>query len=94
MANLGLTYDFGGVSLFSSGYAVNTGTISALMKRRHHIVIDKSAHMSILEGAQLARSKVHYFEHNDAAHLKQILEETIAECEVVLRETAARFTTA
>lgn len=64
-----------GVSLFSSGYAVNTGTISALMKRRHHIVIDKSAHMSILEGAQLARSKVHYFEHNDAAHLKQILEQ-------------------
>ncbi|MDB4960395.1 MAG: Glycine C-acetyltransferase [Myxococcales bacterium] len=64
-----------GVSLFSSGYAVNTGTISALMKRRHHIVIDKSAHMSILEGAQLARSKVHYFEHNDADHLKKILEE-------------------
>jgi glycine C-acetyltransferase len=63
-----------GVSLFSSGYAVNTGTISAVMKRRHHIVIDKSAHMSILEGAQLARSKVHYFEHNDVAHLKSILE--------------------
>ncbi len=64
-----------GVSLFSSGYAVNTGTISAVMKRRHHIVIDKSAHMSILEGAQLARSKLHYFEHNDVDHLRQILEE-------------------
>jgi len=64
-----------GVSLFSSGYCVNTGTISAMMKRRHHIVIDKSAHMSILEGAQLARSKLHYFEHNDADHLKSILEE-------------------
>jgi glycine C-acetyltransferase len=45
------------------------------MKRRHHIVIDKSAHMSILEGAQLARSKVHYFEHNDVAHLKEILQQ-------------------
>ena len=64
-----------GVSLFSSGYAVNTGTISAVMKRKHHIVIDKSAHMSILEGAQLARSKVHYFEHNDVDHLRSILEE-------------------
>ena len=41
-----------GVSLFSSGYGVNTGTISAVMKRRHHLVVDKSAHMSILEGAQ------------------------------------------
>jgi len=64
-----------GVSLFSSGYGVNTGTISALMKRRHHIVVDKSAHMSILEGAQLARSKVHYFEHNDPSHLESILKE-------------------
>lgn len=64
-----------GVSLFSSGYGVNTGTISAVMKRRHHIVIDKSAHMSILEGAQLARSKVHYFEHNDVEHLRAILSE-------------------
>ena len=63
-----------GVSLFSSGYGVNTGTISAVMKRRHHLVIDKSAHMSILEGAQLARSKLHYFEHNDVDHLKTILE--------------------
>lgn len=62
-----------GVSLFSSGYAVNTGTISAIMKRRHHIVVDKSAHMSTLEGAQLARSKIHYFEHNDADHLAEVL---------------------
>ncbi|MEO6419486.1 MAG: aminotransferase class I/II-fold pyridoxal phosphate-dependent enzyme [Polyangiaceae bacterium] len=64
-----------GVSLFSSGYGVNTGTISAVMRKRHHIVVDKSSHMSILEGAQLARSKLHYFEHNDVAHLRQILEE-------------------
>jgi glycine C-acetyltransferase len=64
-----------GVSLFSSGYGVNTGTISALMKRRHHIVLDKSCHMSLLEGAQLARSKVHYFEHNDVDHLRSILQE-------------------
>ena len=64
-----------GVSLFSSGYGVNSGTISALMKRRHHIVVDKSAHMSILEGAQLSRAKLHYFEHNDVDHLRSILEE-------------------
>jgi len=64
-----------GVSLFSSGYGVNTGTISAVMKRRHHLVVDKSVHMSILEGAQLSRAKIHYFEHNDADHLRSILEE-------------------
>ena len=63
-----------GVSLFSSGYAVNTGTISALMKRQHHIVMDRSIHMSILEGAQLARSKLSYFRHNDSEHLREILQ--------------------
>ncbi len=63
-----------GVTLFSSGYAVNAGTISALLKRRHHIVIDKSAHMSILEGAQLSRANIHYFEHNEPDHLREVLD--------------------
>jgi 7-keto-8-aminopelargonate synthetase-like enzyme len=64
-----------GVSLFSSGYAVNTGTISAVMKRRHHVVVDKAAHMSILEGAALSHAQVHYFEHNDPDHLREVLDE-------------------
>jgi len=64
-----------GVSLFSSGYAVNTGTISAVMKRGQHIVIDQSSHMSIVEGAQLARSKVHTFEHNNPDSLDSVLKE-------------------
>jgi glycine C-acetyltransferase len=64
-----------GVSLFSSGYGVNTGTISALMKRGHHIVIDQACHMSIVEGAQLSRSKVHFFEHNNPDHLETVLKE-------------------
>lgn len=68
-----------GVSLFSSGYGVNTGTIAAVMRKRHHIVVDKSAHMSILEGAQLSRAKLHYFEHNDVAHLRAILTEITAD---------------
>lgn len=62
-----------GVSLFSSGYAVNTGTISALIKRGHYIVADRNAHMSILEGAQLSRAKVLYFRHNDPEHLAEVL---------------------
>ncbi len=63
-----------GVSLFSSGYGVNTGTISAMLKRGHHVVMDRSAHMSILEGAQLSRAKTHYFAHNDVSELRGILE--------------------
>ncbi|MBV9330100.1 MAG: aminotransferase class I/II-fold pyridoxal phosphate-dependent enzyme [Alphaproteobacteria bacterium] len=64
-----------GVSLFSSGYGVNTGAISALIKRGHHIVIDASCHMSIVEGAQLSRAKIHFFEHNNAEDLERVLKE-------------------
>jgi len=64
-----------GVSLFSSGYAVNTGTISALIKRGHFVVADRSSHISILEGAQLARATLRLFEHNDPASLDAVLTE-------------------
>ncbi len=70
-----------GVSLFSSGYGVNTGTISAIIKRGHYLVLDRSAHMSILEGAQISRAKVQYFAHNDAADLRRLLAEIAAEDE-------------
>jgi 7-keto-8-aminopelargonate synthetase-like enzyme len=80
-----------GVSLFSSGYGVNTGTISAIMKRGHHIVIDKSSHMSIVEGAQLARSKLHFFEHNDADSLNSVLKEIGAGAERILVCTEGVF---
>lgn len=63
-----------GVSLFSSGYGVNTGTISALMKRRDHIVLDQSVHMSIVEGAQVSNAEVHFFEHNDPDSLREVLD--------------------
>ncbi|MCP4688123.1 MAG: aminotransferase class I/II-fold pyridoxal phosphate-dependent enzyme [Desulfobacterales bacterium] len=62
-----------GATLFSSGYGVNTGVVTALMKKRHHIVMDRSAHMSILEGAQLSRAKLSYFNHNDPDDLRDLL---------------------
>ncbi len=80
-----------GVSLFSTGYGVNTGTISAVMKRGHHIVIDGSAHMSIVEGAQLARSKVHFFEHNNPDNLETVLKEIGADAQRVLVCTEGVF---
>jgi glycine C-acetyltransferase len=80
-----------GASLFSSGYAVNSGTISALMKRRHHVVIDSSAHMSILEGAQLSRAHIHYFEHNEPDHLREVLDGIDASAKRVLVCTEGVF---
>lgn len=62
-----------GVSLFTSGYGVNTGTLSAVMKPGSHIILDRSAHMSLIEGANLSRANIHWFEHNDPNSLEQTL---------------------
>ena len=62
-----------GISLFSSGYAVNTGTIQAFMKKGGRIIVDKSAHMSILEGAQLCGAEISYFAHNNTDELEALL---------------------
>jgi len=62
-----------GATLFTAGYNVNTGTLSAIIKPGGHVVLDASAHMSLVEGAQLSRGQVHSFVHNDIADLERIL---------------------
>lgn len=62
-----------GVSLFVSGYLANLGTLQAIAQRGHHVVMDKLVHMSILEGARNSGATLHYFDHNDADHLDEIL---------------------
>lgn len=62
------------ISLFSSGYAVNTGAISAFLKPGQYAILDRSVHMSILEGAQLSRATIRYFRHNDPGSLERILQ--------------------
>jgi 7-keto-8-aminopelargonate synthetase-like enzyme len=62
-----------GISLFSSGYGVNVGTIQAFMKRGGRIILDKNAHMSLLEGAQLCGAEISYFNHNDMDDLEHLL---------------------
>lgn len=62
-----------GVSLFSAGYSVNTGTLSALMKQGCHVVLDRACHMSLVEGARMSGAAMHFFEHNDPEDLAQRL---------------------
>jgi glycine C-acetyltransferase len=62
------------VSLFSSGYGVNLGVLQAFMKPGNVIVLDRNAHMSILEGAKLSGADIKYFRHNDMSHLEEILQ--------------------
>jgi glycine C-acetyltransferase len=62
-----------GISLFSSGYGVNVGTIQAFMKKGGRVILDKNAHMSLLEGAQLCGAEISYFNHNDIDDLERLL---------------------
>jgi len=62
-----------GVSLFTSGYSVNLGAIQAFAKTGSHIILDQSAHMSLLEGAKLSGAEISYFKHNDTEELAAIL---------------------
>ncbi|MHC4829224.1 MAG: aminotransferase class I/II-fold pyridoxal phosphate-dependent enzyme, partial [Planctomycetota bacterium] len=64
-----------GVSLFSSGYGVNLGTVSAFAKQGHRVVLDQAAHVSLVEGAQLSGASVRRFRHNDPDHLDAVLRE-------------------
>jgi 7-keto-8-aminopelargonate synthetase-like enzyme len=62
-----------GVTLFTSGYGANTGTIQALVQKGHHVVLDRLCHMSLVEGARTSGATAHYFDHNDPDHLDHVL---------------------
>ena len=64
-----------GVSLFTAGYSVNLGAISAFIKPGHQVIMDAASHMSIVEGAKLSGGEMSFFHHNDMAHLEELLKE-------------------
>ena len=61
--------------LFNSGYAANTGIISALVGRGDAIFSDRLNHASIVDGIQLSRADLHRYPHRDMAALERLLQE-------------------
>jgi glycine C-acetyltransferase len=51
--------------VFSSGYATNVGIISCFLGPRDHVIFDKLAHASIIDGAILSQANIRTFPHND-----------------------------
>jgi 8-amino-7-oxononanoate synthase len=58
------------VLLYSTGFQVNLGVISALVGKGEYVLGDKSNHASIVEGCLLAQGKFLRFAHKDMAALK------------------------
>ncbi len=61
--------------VFSTGFQVNLGVISALAGKDDILIIDKMDHASIIDGCRLSYANVVKFRHNDMADLERILKE-------------------
>ncbi|MDR1156051.1 MAG: aminotransferase class I/II-fold pyridoxal phosphate-dependent enzyme [Bacteroidales bacterium] len=59
--------------VFPTGYGVNLGVLSCLLKPGDTAVLDILSHASIYDGARLAGAEIKVFSHNNAAHLEKIL---------------------
>ncbi|KAF0183969.1 MAG: glyA1 [Nitrospirae bacterium] len=61
--------------IFSTGFQVNLGVISALVGKDDVVIIDKMDHASILDGCRLSYGEVKRFRHEDMADLERLLAE-------------------
>ncbi len=57
------------VLLYSTGFQVNLGVISAIVGKDDYILADRSNHASLAAGCQMAAGKTFLFAHNDMASL-------------------------
>jgi len=69
--------DFFGVPygmVFSTGYAANLGTLTALLKPGDAVLLDADAHASLYDGCQMSGADIFRFRHNDVAKLEKRLQ--------------------
>jgi 8-amino-7-oxononanoate synthase len=59
--------------LFNSGFGGALGTISGLLRKSDVAILDNRSHLSLRDGAVLARCRAEKFEHNDAESLEAAL---------------------
>ncbi|NOX20293.1 MAG: pyridoxal phosphate-dependent aminotransferase family protein [Nitrospirae bacterium] len=59
--------------IFSTGFQVNLGVISALVGKDDVVVIDKMNHASIIDGCRLSYGEIKKFRHNNMEDLERVL---------------------
>lgn len=73
--------------VFTSGYAANVGTVSALASAGDLIVSDALNHASLIDGARLSRARVAVVPHADAGAIARVLAERTEERAWVVLES-------
>ncbi len=59
--------------VFSTGFQVNLGVISALIGKSDTVIIDKMDHASIIDGCRLSYGDIKKYRHNDMNDLERVL---------------------
>ncbi len=80
-----------GSCVFGSGYLANAGIIPVLIGRDGLLLVDELSHACIFAGAQLSRSKLLAFRHNDVEHARELLADNRAAHEHALIVTDGVF---
>jgi CAI-1 autoinducer synthase len=63
------------VILCQSGYAANVGLIQSIVEGTNTpVYVDRMAHMSLWDGAAMAKTRVIPFRHNDVTNMQQLIE--------------------
>jgi 8-amino-7-oxononanoate synthase len=60
--------------VFSTGYAANLGTLTALLKPGDTVLLDADAHASLYDGCQMSGADIFRFRHNDVVSLEKRLQ--------------------
>ncbi len=85
-------FDTKKILFFNSGYAANSGVISALSEIKGTLIIaDKLIHASVITGMTSARGKTMRFPHNDMEALEALLKRCEDEYDQILIVTEAVF---
>ena len=64
-------YDMPFGMVFSTGYAANLGTLTALLAPGDAVLLDADAHASLYDGCRMSGAEIFRFKHNDAASLEK-----------------------
>lgn len=72
---------------FSCGYMANLALVTTLVSRTDGVFLDRLAHASLIDAAQLSMAKLHRYKHADPDSLNEVLIKSTTQKKLVLTDT-------